>query len=163
MQLLAQHIVVAVAEGVEQAHHLLGAAHDYPVVFQQIEVALAVEMHARVVGMKQQEFDGAFAVHRDRPVAQGMRANRHEHHCLQRGVQDRPAGRQRISRGAGRGGNDHAVGTLAVNELAVDEHFQLDQASRGALADHRVVEGAGLEEVLPLAADGHIEQEARFA
>jgi hypothetical protein len=52
---------------------------------------------------------------------------------------------------------------LAVNKLAVNKHFQLDQARRRALADHRVVEGAGFEDTLPLAADGHIKQEARFA
>jgi hypothetical protein len=55
-------------------------------------MALAVEMHARIVGMKQQNLDGAFAVYRDRPIAQGMRANRHEHHRFQRGMQDRTAG-----------------------------------------------------------------------
>ena len=145
VQLLPQHVVVAVAEAdAAGATGCAGSGARSPSRRScRSKCELAVEVHARIVGM----------VHAGSRCAQSLlttigrlrqrvRADRHQRHRLQRRMQDRPAGRQRVRGGAGRRGDDQAVGALAVDELAVDAHFQLDQARRRALADHHVVEGA---------------------
>src|SRR5207244_4581006 len=60
-----------------------------------------------------------------------------------RGVEDRA---RRLDGGggrAGRRGDDYAVGAQGVDELAVDQQVELDQAPLRALADDGVVERDG--------------------
>src|SRR5207253_664638 len=57
--------------------------------------------------------------------------------CL---VTTSPLRRERIGRGAGRRGDDHAVGAQRIDEFTVERQIELNETSLRAFADHRFVE-----------------------
>src|SRR5206468_4282468 len=120
-QLLAQRGEVAVARRVHEAHRVRRALEQQPVALLHVGERKAVEMRPRVERAHQRE-------------------RRH------RGMQDRALRRHRVGGRAGRRGDDHAVGAQGVDELAVDQQVELDQAPLRALADDGLVEGDGLQD-----------------
>ena len=151
-------------ERVDQAQLLRLLGHRDGVAGRAGEVVLAVAGHQRIdrqiVGHDNLQF--AIAVHHDGPAGQRMRVHRHDDHGIQLGVHDRPAGGQRVGGGAGRRGDDQAVGLLTADEVAVDEQLELDHLGRLARVQHHIVERIALADGLAVAADLGLQQEAAF-
>ena len=78
MQFLAQGFVVLVVGGVQHAQGVAVAADGEPVHTVQVDVGLAVAMHAGVVGFGDEDFDFAAVGHHDGAVGHGLRADGHE-------------------------------------------------------------------------------------
>ena len=76
----------------------------------------------------------------ERPVAQRVRADRHHHERVDIRLDDRPAARQRVGRGAGRRRDDQAVAAVRVDVAAVDGRHEIEHAARFALLKHDVVQ-----------------------
>ncbi len=73
-----------------------------------------------------------------------------QHDGVHRGKEDRPARRERVRGGAGRGRDDEAVGAVGGGVPTLDGHGQVDDAAHRRLDDDDVVEGDVLGQ--PLAA-----------
>ena len=127
-----------------------------------VVAALAVEVDAGIVGRQQHDLDAAVIGQRDRPGRERVGAHGHQRDAFDAGVEDRPVGRQRVGRRAGGRRDDHAVGALGVDELAVDAQVEFDHPAQLALVDHHVVEGHRVEHPLSAAQHLGIEQDAGF-
>ncbi len=98
-----------------------------------------------------------------RPDGQRVGRYRRDEQRVERGKEDRTAGRQRVRRGTGGRADHHAVGGVAGDGLLVGRHAQRDDAGEAALVEDHVVEG---EPVLPRFAGGiedeGVERDARL-
>src|SRR6266850_1410258 len=145
-QLLAQRGEVAVARRVHEAHRVRRALEQQAVALLHVGERKAVEMRARVERAHQHDLDHHAVAHAHRARGKGVRVERHQRERRHRGVQDRALRRHRVGGRAGRRGDDHAVGAQRVDELAVDQQVELDQAPLRALADDGLVERDGLQD-----------------
>mmetsp|Transcript_4846 Transcript_4846/g.17211 ORF Transcript_4846/g.17211 Transcript_4846/m.17211 type:complete len:524 (+) Transcript_4846:2418-3989(+) len=161
-QLAPQRRVIAPALGVQKAHLVLAAPHRDGVAVQQAGQALHVEVHRRVAAGDDLHAHLALVGQHDGPVGQGVGRNRHQQPAGDAGMQDGPAGRQRIGGGAGGRGDDQTVGPHIGDELVADLDLQLHHAGRGATADHHIVEGQPREDGLAVAQHRAFQHRARF-
>ena len=76
------------------------------------------------------------------------------------GVEDRSARRQRVGGGAGRRGDDDAVGAQRIGEAAVDLDRAFDHAAERAAVDDDVVQREQRHVAVAFARDRHREQRA---
>ena len=84
--------------------------------------------------------NGAVGVNDDRALGEGVRADGDDEADRQVRLDDGPAGGKRVSSGAGRGGDDEAVGAVVAEVAVVVVDVQLDHL-RLAAADDGVVDG----------------------
>ncbi len=84
--------------------------------------------------------NGAVGVNDDRALGEGVRADGDDEADRQVRLDDGPAGGKRVSSGAGRGGDDEAVGAVVAEVAVVVIDVQLDHL-RLAAADDGVVDG----------------------
>ncbi len=77
---------------------------------------------------------------------------------LHAGHEHRPSGGQGIGRGAGGGGDDHAIGLVLHDMLAVDAQLKADEARHGAL-DDGIVERMVMRDFLPSRSRRHSSSE----
>src|SRR6267143_2896071 len=145
-QLLAQRGEVAVARRVHEAHRVRPAPEQQAVALLHVGERQAVEMRARVERAHQHDLDHHAVADAHRARGKGVRVERHQRERRHRGMQDRALRRHRVGGRAGRRGDDHAVGAQRVDELAVDQQVELDQAPLRALADDGLVERDGLQD-----------------
>ena len=90
--------------------------------------------------------------HHHRAPADRVGADRGEHHDVELGLDHRAAGRQRVGGGAGRGGDDEAVGGVARDLLIADKDLDIDDLRRCRLLDNDLVQRGRRGQRLP--ADG---------
>ena len=74
-------------------------------------------------------------------VEREVRRHRRDHHGPQRRREDRPAGREVVRRRPGRRGDEHAVGRVGEDVLAVDGGGEADGVAEVDLLEHDLVEG----------------------
>src|SRR5262249_23997709 len=99
-----------------------------------------VELQPRVDRALQADlYEGAITDH-DGSNRQRVRADRHQRKPGNAGLHDRPVRRNRVRGRAGRRRYDQPVSAQVIDELTVDIHHELDQATDRALVDGRVVE-----------------------
>src|SRR5438874_3796072 len=161
-ELLAQRGEVAIAGRMDEAHDVGGALEDEAIALAHVGEREAVEMRARIERLLEPDLDDAAVADAHRPGRKRVRREWHERerrHCR---MQDRPLRRERIGGGAGRRGDDHAVGAQRVDEFAVERELELDEAPLRALADHRFVERDGAQHRLRAAQDLRVEHRALF-
>ena len=84
-------------------------------------VAVASDVWPIVEAWPNAHFDLARRSNDKRPIAQGMRADRHDDERVDVWLDNWPTTGERISGGAGRRRNDQAVTAMGINVLAVDE------------------------------------------
>ena len=84
--------------------------------------------------------NGAVGVNDDRALGEGVRADGDDEADRQVRLDDGPAGGERVGGGAGRGGDDEAVGAVVAEVAVVVIDVQLDHL-RLAAADDGVVDG----------------------
>src|SRR6266850_1294404 len=145
-QLLAQRGEVAVARRVHEAHRVRRALEQQAVALLHVGERKAVEMRARVERAHQHDLDQHAVADAHRARGKGVRVERHQRERWHRGMQDRALRRHRVGGRAGRRGDDHSVCAQRVDELAVDQQVELDQAPLRALADDGLVECDGLKD-----------------
>src|SRR5947199_297437 len=145
-QLLAQRGEVAVARWVHEAHRVRRALEQQAVALLHVGERKAVRMRRGAERGHRHELDHHAVAHAHRARGKGVRVERHQRERRHRGMQDRALRRHRVGGRAGRRGDDHAVGAQGVDELAVDQQVELDQAPLRALADDGLVEGDGLQD-----------------
>ena len=138
------------------------AADAQDVAALDVGVGLAVEMGARVARFGDEDVDFAGVGHGNRAVGHRLRANGHEGEGAQAGLQNRPARRQSVGGRTGGRGDDKAVRTLGVDELAVDKGFKLDHLPRAAARNHHVVERERLLHAFSFAYQVGFQQDALF-
>ena len=76
----------------------------------------------------------------DRPVREGVRADRRDHQHRQVRLDDRAAAGERVGGRAGGGGDDDAVAAVGVDEAPVDAGLEVEHAPGLVLLQHHVVE-----------------------
>src|SRR5690606_39869607 len=105
-------------------------------------MVLAVAGHVgfNQIGVDDKQFDFAVAVDHYRAAAQCVRVERHQHYSVELGVHNGPPAAQGISGGASGGGNEQAVGALAIDELVVDIQLKIDHADKFAGVHDNIVE-----------------------
>ena len=160
VQLLAQHCEITVALGMQQANAVGRTGDPHGVARTGVVAGLAVEVNAGVVGRQQDDVDPAGIRQRDRPRSECMGTHRHQRNTLDTGMQNRAIGRQRVGCRAGGRGDDHAVGTLGVNELAVDAQVEFDHAPQITLIDDDIVESHCMKDPLAVAQHFRIKQDS---
>ena len=132
--------VGAIAIG-DQVDGILAAPNFHQMVGADREPLLSIEGQPDLFGMAlEPNLDLGVERQHDRAVGERMRTNRGHHDRLEGRVEDRPAGRQIVGGGSGRCGDDQAIGLETAHERAVDVHRQHQDAGKGGLVDHCVVE-----------------------
>lgn len=76
--------------------------------------------------------------------------------------EDRPAGGERVGGGAGRRGDDQAVGALREGEAIVDVHLEFDHVRHFAGVQHHFVDGGAEAALLVLFMHDGFQQETLF-
>jgi hypothetical protein len=144
-ELGAEDAVVVVPARMQQADACPAALDDDRHVAgeRQVELAVAGQAHHFRVHVAQAQLDAAAAGDHQRPVAEGVRADRHEQQRVQARMDQGAAAGQRIGGGAGGSRDDQAVGALGVDEAAVDVGLELDHPHRVPFVDDHIVQRAG--------------------
>ena len=93
-------------------------------------------------------------------MGEGVRADRHQYHGFQARIDNRPAAGQRVGGGAGRGGDDQAVGAIGVQKPSVQKGLHIDHSRDIALMDHHIVQGVRLADHAAVAHDLGVQQQA---
>ena len=106
--------------------------------------------------------DSRLARHHDGPDGQQVRADRRDQHGVDRGHHDGPVGREVVGRGAGRRGEDDAIGAEGGDGLAVDLDGEVGHARDGPLGHHHVVERVPLARRLAAAEELGVHHAAHF-
>src|SRR2546422_57592 len=130
-----------------------GLDHLHRVVLPEAHPDLAVHGDHDVLVRHERDLDPVHAGEDDRPVRQGVGADRRQHDRVHGREQDRPAGREVVG-GRARGcRDDEAVGTVRGGVLSLDGHREVDDATHRGLGDDDVVEGGVLPEPLAVPDD----------
>src|SRR5204862_2601406 len=145
-----------------EAHRVRRALEQQAVALLHVGERKAVEMRPRVERAHQHDLDHHAVAHAHRARGKGVRVERHQRERRHRGMQDRALRRHRVGGRAGRRGDDHAVGAQGVDELAVDQQVELDQAPLRALADDGLVERDGLQDRFIISLYFSFQQRALF-
>src|SRR5213594_553325 len=123
------------------------------VVLPEAHPDLAVHGDHDVLVRHERDLDTMHAGEDDRPVRQGVGADRRQHDRVHGREQDRPAGREVVGGRAGGCRDDEAVGTVRGGVLSLDGHREVDDATHRGLGDDDVVEGGVLPEPLAVPDD----------
>lgn len=135
--------------------------HFFAFLDRQRDLAIAANLQI-AADLRKFQADGAVAVDHQRPGGKGVREHRHQRDRLQRRGEDRPAGGERVGGGAGRGGDDQAVGALREGETIVDVHLEFDHVRHFAGVQHHLVDGGADAALLVLFMHDGFQQETLF-
>src|SRR5437899_5836624 len=130
-----------------------GLHHLHGVVLPEAYPDLAVHGDHDVLVRHERGLDPMHSGEDDRPVRQGVGADRRQHDRVHRRKQDRPTGREAVGSRAGRRRDDQAVGAVRGGVLPLDRHREVDDAAHRRLGDNNVVEGGVLPEPLAVPDD----------
>src|SRR3990172_12507243 len=116
LQLGAQDVEMVVRGGMDEADAPVLLADQDPIPGRKLsdDLAIAGELGMTDLRRAHHDLDEAVAIDDDRPVAERMRADGHDHERVERRVQDGPAAGEGIGGGTGGRGDDHAVGPLRM-------------------------------------------------
>ena len=138
VQFSAQAVLEVVVGGVQHGQGDAGADGDAVFGVQAVLLlTVDAEVGAAAAGG---DGDGAGGVYDDRALGKGVRADGDDQADRQVGFDDGAAGSQGVSRRAGRGSNDEAVGAVVAEVACVGVHVEFDHA-RFAAVDDGVVDG----------------------
>src|SRR5437899_506746 len=130
-----------------------GLHHPHGVVLPEAYPDLAVHGDHDVLVRHERDLDPMHSGEDDRPVRQGVGADRRQHDRVHRRKQDRPTGGEAVGGRAGRRRDDQAVGAVRGGVLPLDRHREVDDAAHRRLGDNNVVEGGVLPEPLAVPDD----------
>src|SRR2546422_952985 len=130
-----------------------GLHHLHGVVLPEVYPDLAVHGDHDVLVRHERDLDPMHSGEDDRPVRQGVGADRRQHDRVHRRKQDRPTGGEAGGGGAGRRRDVQAVGAVRGGVLPLDRHRELDDGAHRGLGDKNVVGGGVLPEPLAVPDD----------
>src|SRR5215471_14193370 len=145
-----EEVLLGKAEESDSGRRLVDGDH---VTLLQREADLSVQRDHDVLIRLQGHLDALIRGKHDRPVGQGVRADRRQHHRGHRGEDDGAARGERVGGGPGGSGDNQPIRPIASGELPVHGDSKVDDPTHGGLGDDHVVEGDILREPLAVTPD----------
>src|SRR3984957_19866966 len=128
-QFAAQYFVISQTRRVDELY-FAGRLSDHDAIFGlELKSDLAVEgQKALLADFDEIKLDARGIGHDQRAIGQHVRADRSDDEGVERRMNDRPTGGERIGGGTCGGSDDQAVGAIATDVAAVNRNIEIQHA-----------------------------------